>query len=107
MFQPSDANQSTTIRVPIWMVPHIEQLDQLLQEVHDMPPGGDLESLIESHLVGLNRQCYDTALRLRTQAADHRASEDPEAFPPSALSAVPENDAPGAPQAAGDSDPAR
>jgi len=102
-----DAVQPTMMTVPIWMVPHIEKLHQLLQEVQDMEPGGDLEGLIESHLVDLNRQCYDMALRLRAQTADRQASAQAEAFSPSGLSTLPEADAPRPPQAARDSDAAR
>jgi hypothetical protein len=97
----------TTMTLPVWMVPHIEKLNELLAEVHDMPPGGDLEGLIESHLVGLNRQCYDTALRLRAQTVEEQASAQTEAFPPSGLSALPEAAAPRPPQTTRDSDPAR
>ena len=53
-----------------------------MQEVHDLPPGGDLEGLIESRLAGLERQCLDLALGQRQQAAEQQASAKPEAFPP-------------------------
>jgi len=96
-----------TAFVPAPLIPLVETLNKLMQEVRDMPRGGDLEGLIEVRLAGLERQCLNLALGQRQQAAEQEASAKPEAFPPSALSAVPEAAAPRAPQAAHDPDPAR
>jgi hypothetical protein len=105
--QPDDLEPTVTMTVPAWMVPHVEKLNALLREVGEMPRGGDLEGLIESHLVGLNQQCYDTALGRREPAVAQQASEKPEAFPPSGMSEVPGAAASRAPEAAHDPDAAR
>jgi hypothetical protein len=85
----------------------VETLNKLVQEVHDLPPGGDLEGLIESHLAGLERQCLDLALTQRQRAAEQQASAKPEAFPPSGLSPVPGPLAARAQETAHNPDPAR
>lgn len=51
--QPSPIDSTTTTTIPTALVPIAEALDKLIQEVHDLPPGGDLEGLIESHLAGV------------------------------------------------------
>ena len=104
---PDDVQAAVTVTVPAWMVPHVEKLNELLEDVRDMPPGGDLEGLIESHLAGLNRQCYDSALSRRAQVTEQQASEKPGGFPPSGLSQVPGAAAARTLQAARDPDPPR
>jgi len=104
---PDDVQAAVIVTVPAWMVPHVEKLNELLEDVRDMPPGGDLEGLIESHLAGLNRQCYDSALSRRAQVTEQQASEKPGGFPPSGLSQVPGAAAARTLQAARDPDPPR
>lgn len=89
------------------LVPLVERLNTLMQDARDMPRGGDLEGLIGTHLDGLRRECCAIALEQRQQAAGQPASETPEAFPPSALPAVPGAAASRPAQAAHDPDPAR
>ncbi len=86
--QPNPTDPTATTTVPAPLVPIVENLNKLVQEVRDLPPGGDLEGLIESRLAGLERQCLGLALDQRQQAAEQQASEKPEAFPPSGLSTV-------------------
>lgn len=105
--QPDPTPPTPDASVPASMIPLVQSLGNLFQEVRDMAPGGDLEGLIETHLSGLNRQGYDTALSQRAQAAAPKASGEPEAFPPWGPSQVSEAAAPGAFQAARDSDAAR
>ena len=81
----------------------MEKVQALLDAVERMPRGGDLEGLIESHLKGLNRQCYEICLARRNAAASE-ASED---FSPSGLPALSEADAPRAAQGAADPDAPR
>ena len=89
------------------LTPLVETLNELMQEVRDLPRGGDLEGLIETRLADLERQCLDLALDQRQQAAAQEASAKPEAFPPSGLLQVPGAVASRAPQAAPDPDAAR
>jgi hypothetical protein len=105
--QPDDGQTLVQVTVPAWMIPHVENLNELLQAVEALPPGGDLEGLIETHLIDLNRQCYDTALRHRAWAAERQVSEPSEDFPPSGLSSMPQSAAAWANQAAPDPDAAR
>lgn len=102
---PTDSAIITTVAGPL--VPIMETLNRLVQEVHDLPAGGDLEGLIESYLAGLDRQCLALALLERQRAAERRASEKSEAFSPCGLSQVSDALAPRAQQAAHDPDPAR
>ena len=102
---PTDAITPTVIPTPL--VPIAETLNKLIQEVHDLPVGGDLEGLIESHLAGLERQCMDLALDQRQRAAEQHASEPLEVSPPSGLPEVPSHSAARAQEAADDSDPTR
>lgn len=62
----------------------IQSLQVLKRKTEDMPPGGDLESLIEEHLTEFDRQCYEMCL----EARHHSSSSQPEAFPPSDVPAV-------------------
>ncbi len=80
--QPSPTDSTTTTTFPPALVPIAEALDELVQEVHDLPPGGDLEDLIQSHLADVERQCLDLALDQCQRAAEQQASEQPEALPP-------------------------
>ena len=105
--QPDDIQTTVHVTIPTWMLPHVEKLNELLQDVRDMPRGGDLEGLIESHLVGLARQCYDSALHQRAQIIEQQASAPSEAFPPSGLPAVPDAAAARPSQAARGPEPAR
>ena len=105
--QPHPTEATVTAVVPAPLTPLVETLNELMQEVGDLPRGGDLEGLIEARLIDLERQCLDLALGQRQQAAEQEASAKPEVFPPSALPAVPEAAAPRAPQAAHNPDPAR
>lgn len=105
--QSTKTDPTVTAIVSTPLVPLVERLNALMQDVRDMPRGGDLEGLIGTHLDGLRRECCDIALEQRQQAAGQPASDTPEAFPPSALPAVPGAAAPRTPQAAHDPDPAR
>ena len=105
--QPDSTDATTPTAIPTPLVPIAEALNNLVREVHDLPPGGDLEGLIESHLAGLERQCMDLALEQRQRAAEQHASEPLEVSPPSGLPEVPSHSAARAQEAAHDSDPAR
>jgi len=108
--QPNLTDPTVTTAVSAPLAPVVERLNELMQEVCDMPRGGDLEGLIESHLAGLNQQWYDLCLARREQlagVAQPRASAPAEAFPPAGLPAVPSTAAARSPQAAHDPDPAR
>ena len=105
--QPNPTEASVTASVHASLTPIVGSLNNLMQEVRELPSGGDLEGLIEVHLAGLERQCLDLALGQRQQAAEQKASEKPEAFPPSGLPQVSGAVAPGTPQAANDPDSPR
>jgi hypothetical protein len=60
----------------------VQSLQDLKRKAETMPPGGDLELLIEEHLTDFDRQCYEMCLKARGQSA----SSQPEAFPPSGVS---------------------
>ena len=105
--QSVKTDPTVTAIVSTPLVPLVERLNALVHEVREMPRGGDLEGLIGIHLHSLRRECCEMALDQRQQAAAQQASETPEAFPPSALPAVPGAAAPRTPQAAHDPDPAR
>jgi len=87
--QPQPPEATVTAFVPAPLTPLVETLNEFMQEVRDMPRGGDLEGLIEARLAGLERQCLDLALGQRQQAVEQEASAKPEAFPPSGLPQVP------------------
>jgi hypothetical protein len=88
------------------MSPSLDSLQQSLlnlkAQAETMPPGGDLESLIEEHLAVINRQCYEMCLSARPQPplpAQADPSPTPEGFFPSGMSrvrdaATPRSDAP-------------
>lgn len=98
---------SVIVTVPASLVPLMEQTQVLLDAVAQMPRGGDLEGLIESHLGELNRQFYELCLARRAAAGAEVSSEDSEAFPPSGLPEVPDGLGPGAVEGAHGSDAAR
>ena len=102
---PPEATLTAFVSAPL--TPLVETLNELMQEVRDLPRGGDLEGLIEARLAGLERQCLDLALSQRQQAAEQQASAKPEAFPPSGLPPVSNAVASRPAQAAHDPDPAR
>lgn len=71
------------------LVPLVEQLQTLLERVRQLPPGGDLEGLIEEGLSQLEPALYQALLQARQQ----QASQHTDAFSPSALSSRPRADA--------------
>jgi hypothetical protein len=58
-----------------------ETLQGLLTRVQEMPPGGNLEALIEDGIAEMNRELYASCLEARGQSAN----SDSEDFPPSDL----------------------
>lgn len=102
---PTEATVEAFVSAPL--IPLVETLNELVQEVRDLPRGGDLEGLIETRLADLERQCLDLALGQRQQATAQEASAKPEAFPPSGLPQVSGAVASRAPQAAPDPDAPR
>jgi len=98
---------SVIVTVPESLSPVVEKVEQLLEAVSQMPRGGDLEGLIESHLGELNRQFYDLCLSRREAAGASVASEGSEGFPPSGLPAMPGGVAAQSSEGAGDPDAAR
>ena len=95
------------VSVPTALVPLIEGLNEFFEQVGELPSGGDLEGLIEAHLSEMNRQLCERTLQRRQQALSDKASAQPEAFPPSGLSAMPAADAAGGSEAADDPDAPR
>lgn len=108
MSESSCSSKASVIAtVPGSLVPVVARVQQLLDAVSQMPRGGDLEGLIESHLGELNRQFYDLCLSRREAAGASGASEGSEGFPPSGVPAVPGGVAAQSPEGACDPDVAR
>ena len=61
-----------------------EILAQLRRKVRELPPGGDLEGLIEEEYAKLRAVLYEESLEQRQE----QAASSPEAFSPSAVPAV-------------------
>jgi hypothetical protein len=66
----------------------IRSLQQLKVRVETMPPGGDLENLIEEGLAQVGRGCYEMCLDARRQSACVAPPSETEGFPPSGVSRV-------------------
>lgn len=64
-------------------------LEGLLEKVRAMPPGGDLEALLEAETAKLKHGVYETAIAERGKTAEKAD------FPPSGLRAVRLRDAAG------------
>jgi hypothetical protein len=61
-----------------------EILAQLRRKVRELPPGGDLEGLIEEEYAKLRAVLYEESLEQRQE----QAASSPEAFSPSELPAL-------------------
>lgn len=62
-------------------------LEGLLEKVRAMPPGGDMEELLETETARLKHKVYETAIAERARTAEQAD------FPPSGLRAVRSGDA--------------
>ena len=58
-----------------------ETLQGVLTRVQEMPPGANLEELIEDGIAEMNRELYASCLEARQQSTN----SDSEDFPPSGL----------------------
>ena len=67
----------------------LEQIQQIMLRVEELPRGGDLEGVIEEGLDELDQLVYRELLSHRQQTAEHREA----AFPPSGVSGLPKPDA--------------
>jgi hypothetical protein len=72
----------------------LNQIQQMMLRVEELPPGGDLEGVIEDGLDELDQLVYRELLGHRQQTAESRSA----AFSPSGVPALSKRDAPFADQ---------